>query len=330
MATRKAQLKIIYFTACFFIGATIAISQNLNGFADSDITDAPEISEPQEFTDVSVGDPYYMAINHLKAKGIIKGYEDGSYKPNNWINRAETLKILTLGSEIFKEDELGKISADSVEPFSDTPVDAWYMKYLYPSLELGIISGYPDGTFKPGNDINLAETLKIFFESIDDIDYGNTEENLYNDTPLNEWFTKYTAYAGSKGIINIYPSNTVSPDQMMSRGYLAEIIYRYEKSLEGYGFGKSTWYGAAVQGNNTASGETFDLNKLTAAHKYLPFGTMVEVTNLANGKSVVVTITDRGPYGPGRVIDLTSSAFSEIAWTGTGIIDVQYKVVYLP
>ncbi len=330
MGTRKAHLTLLSYFAGILLISTFVITQGLNSFADSQTPEVPEVPEAQGFSDVSEGDPYYMAITHLQEKGIIKGYEDGTYKPNNWINRAETLKILTLGSGIFKEEELGKISLDSKEPFSDTPVDAWYMKYLYPALELGIINGYPNGTFKPGNDINLAETLKIFFESIDDITYDIKEENLFDDTPLEEWFTKYTAYAASKGLINIYPSNTVNPGQMMSRGYLAEIIYRFEKSKEGFEFGKCTWYGAAVQGNLTASGEIFDMYEMTAAHKYLPFGTMVEVTNLANGKSVVVTITDRGPYGPGRVIDLTSSAFSEIAWTGTGIIDVQYEIVHLP
>ncbi|MFA5948577.1 MAG: septal ring lytic transglycosylase RlpA family protein, partial [Candidatus Gracilibacteria bacterium] len=93
------------------------------------------------------------------------------------------------------------------------------------------------------------------------------------------------------------------------------------------GFGKATYYGAAVQGNGTASGETFDMNVFTAAHKTLPFGTIVKATNLANGKSVEVKINDRGPYGAGRVLDLSSSAFKELAPLSTGVITIQYEVI---
>ena len=98
-------------------------------------------------------------------------------------------------------------------------------------------------------------------------------------------------------------------------------------SKKGYEFGKATWYGAALQGNYTASGSIFDYHQMTAAHKTLPFGTMVKVTNMANGESIEVEITDRGPYGPGRVIDLTSAAFEEIASLGAGVIYVQYEIV---
>ena len=74
----------------------------------------------------------------------------------------------------------------------------------------------------------------------------------------------------------------------------------------------------------------FDMYEMTAAHKTLPFGSIVEVTNLANGKTVQVEITDRGPYGPGRVIDLTSSAFEVISSLSRGIIYVEYKVISEP
>src|SRR3981189_3524309 len=72
--------------------------------------------------------------------------------------------------------------------------------------------------------------------------------------------------------------------------------------------GKASWYGPAHQGKETASGETFDQNKLTAAHPTLPLGTKAVVTNLKTGKSVAVTITDRSPSGKGRKIDLSRAA----------------------
>ena len=77
----------------------------------------------------------------------------------------------------------------------------------------------------------------------------------------------------------------------------------------------------------TASGETFDPTAMTAAHKTLPFDTMVEVTNIANGQSVTVRINDRGPYIEGRCLDLSTAAFSAIASPSQGVVQVSWRVV---
>lgn len=91
--------------------------------------------------------------------------------------------------------------------------------------------------------------------------------------------------------------------------------------------GYASWYGGKFQGRQTASGEIFDTNKLTAAHKTLPFGTEVEVTNLDTGKSVQVRINDRGPFVEGRIIDLSRAAAAEIGMMGTGIAPVKVEIV---
>lgn len=85
--------------------------------------------------------------------------------------------------------------------------------------------------------------------------------------------------------------------------------------------------GDGTHGGPTASGETFDRNAMTAAHKTLPLGTKLRVTNPSNGKSVVVRINDRGPYVGGRCLDLSSGAFSQIADLGQGHITVQYQKI---
>lgn len=76
-----------------------------------------------------------------------------------------------------------------------------------------------------------------------------------------------------------------------------------------------------------ASGELFNQKAMTAAHKCLPFGTKVKVTNVANGKSVIVRINGRGPFVSGRIIDLSKSAFQRIASTKHGVIDVDIAVL---
>ena len=91
--------------------------------------------------------------------------------------------------------------------------------------------------------------------------------------------------------------------------------------------GKASFYANVHQSKKTANGEIYDHKLSTAAHKKLPFGTKVRVTNLANGKTVVVKINDRGPFIKGRILDLSRSAFSSIANTSSGVIEVRIEVV---
>ncbi len=91
--------------------------------------------------------------------------------------------------------------------------------------------------------------------------------------------------------------------------------------------GMASWYGMAFQGKRTASGEPFDLNAMTAAHRTLPFGTVVEVRSLVNGRTVRVRINDRGPHTHNRVIDLSEAAARELGLHGRGTKLVEVKVV---
>lgn len=91
--------------------------------------------------------------------------------------------------------------------------------------------------------------------------------------------------------------------------------------------GKASFYADKFEGSPTASGEKYRHNKLTAAHKSLPFGTKVKVTNLANNQTVEVVINDRGPYVDGRVIDLSKSAAEKLGFINMGLADVQVEVL---
>ena len=86
-----------------------------------------------------------------------------------------------------------------------------------------------------------------------------------------------------------------------------------------YQVGTASWYGEYFQGKTTASGEPFDMRDLTAAHPSLPLGTFVKVTNLRNGKAVVVRINDRGPVVDGRIIDLSREAASALGFKARGL-----------
>ena len=91
--------------------------------------------------------------------------------------------------------------------------------------------------------------------------------------------------------------------------------------------GQASWYGRQHHGKRTASGESYDMNKLTAAHRTLPLGTRVLVTNLDNGRTVEVRINDRGPFRRNRVIDLSYAAARQLGAVGDGVIPVTLQVV---
>ncbi len=104
------------------------------------------------------------------------------------------------------------------------------------------------------------------------------------------------------------PSGTPAPE-----GYVEE--------------GNASWYGVPFNGRRASNGEIYDMNKLTAAHRTLPFDTMVRVTNLNNGKSTVVRITDRGPFVENRIIDLSQAAARQIESIGPGVVPVRLEVI---
>ncbi len=91
--------------------------------------------------------------------------------------------------------------------------------------------------------------------------------------------------------------------------------------------GKASWYGPKFHGKETASGEKFDRNGLTAAHRDLPFGTRVRVTNTHNGRAIIVRINDRGPYSRGRLIDLSEGAARKIGMMRAGTARVLVEVL---
>lgn len=92
--------------------------------------------------------------------------------------------------------------------------------------------------------------------------------------------------------------------------------------------GEASWYGPGFQGRRTASGERYDMHRLTAAHPTLPFGSIVEVTNLDNGQRVRVRINDRGPFARGRVIDLSYLAAKRIDMVRAGTATVELRLVH--
>jgi len=277
-----------------------------------------------QFEDVPLGHTNYIPIYSLVEDGVLTGKEGGLFHPGAEVLRVEALKMIL---ELFDDFDVDAVELPAEPPFSDTPLDAWYIKYVQEAVNRGMVNGYKDGTFHPAQKVNLAEALKMLANSLSNYIPLGVTEAPFADVSKDAWFAEYFKWAQTRSMLHISATNEVQPSEESSRGYLASVLYKLKKFGNGYDFGKATYYGGVFHGRTTASGALFDMYGMTAAHKTLPFGTFVKATNLANGEYVVVEITDRGPYGYGRVLDLSEGAFGEIASLGAGIINIQYTVV---
>ncbi len=114
-------------------------------------------------------------------------------------------------------------------------------------------------------------------------------------------------------------TGTMRPYQVRGRWYRPAENADYDE------VGMASWYGAQFNGRPTASGERFDMNALTAAHKTLPLPGLVEVTNLANGRSVVLRVNDRGPFSENRIIDLSRGAAEALDMLSRGVGEVRVR-----
>ena len=109
---------------------------------------------------------------------------------------------------------------------------------------------------------------------------------------------------------------------------LSACSHRADVAIPGkYQTGQASWYGEKFNNTRTASGEKFDMNKLTAAHPTLPFNTIVRVENLNNGRTVKVRINDRGPFIKGRIIDLSRKAAEKLDMIREGVAPVRIEIL---
>ena len=111
---------------------------------------------------------------------------------------------------------------------------------------------------------------------------------------------------------------------------LVGLIVFYQVAGPYYETGIASWYGPGFHGNYTANGEVYDMYGISAAHKTLPFGTIVRVVEIETGRSIVVRITDRGPFLEGRIIDLSKGAAKKLGIVEKGITKVGLRILQRP
>ncbi len=278
------------------------------------------------FSDVASNHPNFNAITYLYENGIVEGYADNTFRPDQLVNRAEALKILLLGSDVLVPE------IQPQEIFPDVIHGTWYAKYAMKAKNLAIVKG-DDGTgmFRPGDTVNLAEALKMLLKT-NNIESPASASNPYWDVSKDAWFGPYFEYGRLAGLLDQSSNENVYPATPVTRGLLAELMYRLATNDFIIADGKASYYGEKFHGKTTASGEIFDASAFTAAHLTYSFGTRLKVTSVETGKTVIVRINDRGPYvsDPNRIIDLSKAAFEYIAPLSRGIIEVKIEVTNDP
>ncbi len=196
---------------------------------DPEPTPEPDPSQPQtqtrafeDFSDVPVDHPYYNAIIVLRYQGLLKGYEDNTFRPEQPLNRVEALKLVFEAAEITMNNGVAQAQ------FSDTEEMAWYSGYLNKAVFLEIVSGYADGTFKPGQSVNLVEFLKMLLLAQNvDLSKVNLNQLPYADVMPGQWYSKYINYAKIHDLLHTGEDNLVYPGEALTRARAADIIYRF-------------------------------------------------------------------------------------------------------
>lgn len=267
------------------------------------------------YLDVPEQHMYYDGIYHLTLNEAVTGYEDGNFLPMQEVNRVEALKMILEASAV-------PLGWQTPATYPDLQSEAWYMDYVNTATELGIVKGNEDGTFKPENTVNRAEALKMLILAND---MQSELPGVFNE----KWYSAYLAYGSEHALIVPDETGNYKPDAPLNRGELADILYRFQEEpfSNEVEYGIASYYGYSFNGRNTASGKALDAYGNMAAHKTLPFGTVVRVTNLDTGMITEVEIVDRGPYTEGYIIDLTPAAFEEIEPLSTGILNVRVEVL---
>ncbi len=183
------------------------------------------------FSDVPASHQNYDAVVYVQEEGIISGYPNGTYKPDNRINRAEFTKIV-IGALADKKDIDACPGLESIyyRPFSDVPKNVWYDKYVCQARNTGVVGGYPNGTFGPDKEINFAEAATVLFRAF----YENQYFAKFSVDPSlatvsdDVWYEKSVRQLG---IANAIPFSITDYWQSITRGEMAEMIYRLKAGV---------------------------------------------------------------------------------------------------
>jgi len=174
------------------------------------------------FSDVPEDHEHYAAIQWMEGRSVIEGYDDGTFRPDQEVTRAEALKIILLGNEV----EVEELDGTEEVIYSDVGLDAWFFPYVDMATDLEIVQGYDDGSFLPEQTVNLAETLKMIGLARG-LSGSTPVDDPYADVSLDAWFAPYVEYCKDRNFIEAHDDGLLHPDWAVTRGALIELIYRF-------------------------------------------------------------------------------------------------------
>lgn len=220
------------------------------------------------FSDVTASTQYAVAIDYVESSGYVNGYPDGSYKPDDLINRAEFTKIVVNAFGYTSEVIDGCTEKKS---FPDIVVSEWYVKFVCIAKQEKIINGYPDGTFKPNGEINFAEAAKIIVKT-----YDREGAKGYTNKTSSVWYETFVNALKDRDAV---PATIESNDQLITRGEMAYMIWKFE----GLGITQDDKFDGNY--NDLISGKN---NKYVSSQ---PEGFILEtVPSEAEGKNVTINV----------------------------------------
>jgi endonuclease YncB( thermonuclease family) len=179
-------------------------------------TNLPVLAADYSFPDVQEDHSNFEAIIFLRDRGVIDGYDNGNFGPDDPVSRVQALKILLLGSNI---DPAENICSD----FPDVPSTHWGQRFIAEAANRGIVSGNSDGTFRADATMNRAEALKIILLA-NDISPVIPVVNPFIDVNVNDWFVSFAEYAKNKKLVD--SAEVFLPAEELTRGDFVELMYR--------------------------------------------------------------------------------------------------------
>ena len=291
------------------------------------------------FSDVTNLHRNYDAISFLENRQIIAGFSDGTFRPDLKINRAELVKIIVESNDLdFVEES---------KCFTDVKGDEWYVKYVCTAKNYGWLRGYDDGSFKPSQNINRAEAIKIISKAENWL-YEGQSDTYFSDVSNVDWYGKFVNFAKKNNYLPF--ANNFMPSEFISRGEFAEIYYRIlyskENNLlnfpnienENLSLGKDyspNYFGSVLLNEPFPSkyvkdeqyifsGSVNSINQKSG--KLVFFDSNNKITNYVDFKiynklfSVPVTFSETGNFGIGIVIgDSTKTVIAPIVIEELGI-----------
>lgn len=223
--------KIIAFLSTLAIlvltAVPVVLAEPPAGYED----DVETIQEGNPFSDTDLSTLEGQAADYLYRRGIIGGFPDGEFKGDRYVNRAELSKFLLLS-------KFGLIETDIEfrQVFSDIKAGEWYIPFVIRASEEGIINGYPDGQFRPAQEVNTVEFLKMFTITFGlDTDFPYT----YTDVDKNSWYERYVGVAQR---YTLFPDreSEIYPGRYLTRSEVAIAIYSYLHLIENDSLGDNT------------------------------------------------------------------------------------------